>query len=172
MNVYDYDVFETRFGWMGVVASINGLRRTTLPQNSPDECLVRLGFDTVEFTHSPGRFTGLIDRLSRYFDGENVEMDYQDIDVSDASSFERSSWAACRTIRYGETRTYKWLAIKTGRPNAPRAVGQAMARNRLPIIVPCHRVLASDGQLRGFDGGEKRLDLKKRLLDLENNGTH
>ena len=172
MNVYDYDVFETRFGWMGVVASINGLRRTTLPQNSPDECLVRLGFDTFEFRHSPGRFTGLIDRLSRYFDGENVEMDYQDIDVNDASPFERSSWAVCRTIRYGETRTYKWLAIKTGRPKAPRAVGQAMARNRLPIIVPCHRVLASDGQLRGFDGGEKRLDLKQRLLDLESNGIH
>ena len=71
------------------------------------------------------------------------------------------------TIPYGETRPYKWLAARAGRPNAPRAAGQSMARNRLPIVVPCHRVVASDGSLRGFGRDAAQLGLKQRLLDLE-----
>ncbi len=65
---------------------------------------------------------------------------------------------------YGETRSYKWLAGEAGSPRAYRAVGQAMAKNPFPLVVPCHRVVASDGSLGGFSGG---LDLKKALLDLE-----
>ncbi len=89
------------------------------------------------------------------------------IDVEDASPFMQAAWGACRRIPAGETRSYKWLAEQAGRPQAPRAAGQSMARNRLPIIIPCHRVIASDGSLRGFGTGASQLGLKQRLLDLE-----
>ena len=103
------------------------------------------------------------------------------IDFSDTSMVRRYSsrigltWAVLQpfiklsgrqlvSIPYGETRTYAWVAQQIGKPRALRAVGGALARNPFPIIVPCHRVVASNGNLGGFRGG---LALKKRLLELE-----
>jgi methylated-DNA-[protein]-cysteine S-methyltransferase len=73
-------------------------------------------------------------------------------------------WEKARLIPYGETRSYMWLARQIGKPQAARAVGQALGRNPLPVIVPCHRVIASDGSPGGFTGGLHR---KKMLLKLE-----
>jgi len=73
-------------------------------------------------------------------------------------------WQATRLIPYGETRSYLWVAVQIGKPGAARAVGQALGRNPLPVIVPCHRVIAADGGLGGFTGG---LEMKRRLLELE-----
>lgn len=166
-NLY-YDVFETPAGWMGVVASDKGLRRTTLPQAFPEQCVDQLGNAIEQASPSPAHFKHLKDKLIRYFDGEEVTFADESIDVEDASPFHQAAWQACRSIPKGETRTYKWLAAQAGNPMAPRAAGQAMAKNRLAIIIPCHRVIASDGSLRGFGKGATRLDLKQRLLDLEN----
>ena len=163
-----YDVFETPAGWMGVVASDKGLRRTTLPQAFPEDCLEQLGSAISDASPSPARFERLKDKLAHYFGGEEVSFEDEAIDVEDASPFHRAAWQACRTVPNGETRTYKWLAEQAGNPLAPRAAGQAMAKNRLAIIIPCHRIIASDGSLRGFGKGRQRLDLKQRLLDLEN----
>jgi O-6-methylguanine DNA methyltransferase len=74
----------------------------------------------------------------------------------------RSGWT--REIPYGQTRSYGWLAARAGKPQAARAVGQAMAANPWPIIVPCHRVVSSNGHLGGYGGG---LGMKERLLRLE-----
>ena len=166
MNLF-YDLFETPTGWIGLLASTKGLRRTTLPQRSPDECVALLGSDVEKATLSPERFDGLRRKLSAYFEGEPVSFDDEPIDVEDASPFLKAAWDACRSIPSGETRSYKWVAAQAGRPQAPRAAGQSMARNRLPIVVPCHRVVASDGSLRGFGRGASQLDLKQSLLDLE-----
>ena len=162
-----FDIFETPFGWVGAVASGRGLRRTTLPQESPDECAALLDGYAEGAQQDPGRFSGLANLLSRYLEGAAVDFVGQPLDVTDAPAFQQAAWSACMTIPYGETRPYKWLAARAGRPNAPRAAGQSMARNRLPLIVPCHRVVASDGTLRGFGKGATQLDLKQRLLDLE-----
>ena len=78
--------------------------------------------------------------------------------------FELKVYKAVLTIPLGEVRTYKWVARKAGSPRACRAVGQALKRNPWPLIVPCHRVIASKGALGGFAWGVKR---KKALLDLE-----
>ncbi|HOZ01604.1 MAG TPA: methylated-DNA--[protein]-cysteine S-methyltransferase [Candidatus Syntrophosphaera sp.] len=78
--------------------------------------------------------------------------------------FQIDVWNALRKIPYGETRTYKEIATQIGRPQAFRAVGQAIHNNPIAIVVPCHRVIGSDGSLTGFAGG---LELKKRLLELE-----
>ena len=167
-----YDIFATPLGWMGALASTRGLRRATLPQPSPDLCVPLLSPEVDGAIISLGYFAGLEERVSAYFGGAPVTFDDEPVDVADASPFLRAAWDACRAIPFGETRTYKWLAAHAGRPQAPRAAGQSMARNRLPIIVPCHRVIASDGGLGGFGSGHSRLDLKQRLLDLEARPLH
>ena len=162
-----YHVFETQFGWMGLLSSENGLLRSTLPEDSESECISRLGLESSDAMLDPGKFANLRERLLSYFDGADTEFGDIALDLEDAPDFHRKAWQACRTIPRGETRTYKWLAKMAGSPNAPRAAGQTMARNRIPIIVPCHRVIGSDGSLRGFGSGDTRIDLKFRLLELE-----
>ncbi len=166
-----YDVVETKFGWMGLLASPHGIRRTTLPQPSATDCVALLGHEAHDAEFAPERFADLNKRLDHYFASGETEFDDEALDVSDAPPFLRSAWQACGSIPAGETRTYLWLAASAGRPRAARAAGQSMARNRFPIVVPCHRVIASDGGLRGFGRGASQLDLKRRLLDLESGAS-
>lgn len=88
----------------------------------------------------------------------------QKIDIEKGTEFEKKVWLALREIPFGETRSYKWLAERVGTPKGSRAVGQALSKNPLPIILPCHRVIESDGSLGGYSGG---VDIKRRLLDIE-----
>ena len=162
-----YDVVETPLGWMGLLASARGLRRTTLPRPSPDETIRLLGLDGTDANLDARPFDSLRQRLVRYLSGAVETFADEPIDVDNASIFSRAAWAACRAIPFGETRTYGWLAAQAGRARAPRAAGQTMARNRLPIVIPCHRVIASDGSLGGFGRGTSQLGLKQRLLDIE-----
>lgn len=80
------------------------------------------------------------------------------------TEFERQVWLALSEIPYGETRTYKWMAQRVGCPKGSRAVGQALKKNPIPIVLPCHRVIESDGKIGGFALGE---DIKRRLLQME-----
>jgi len=162
-----YDIFETSKGWMGVLASESGLRRTTLPQESPDLCYSLLGPEVVDATNEPDRFVEIRARLDRHFGGEPDSFEDLSLDLEDAPKFFSAAWRACRSIPRGETRTYQWLAAQAGNVRASRAAGQSMAKNRLPIIVPCHRVIGSDGGLTGFGKGAGQLDLKQRLLNAE-----
>ena len=162
-----YDVFETPLGWMGAIASPQGLLRTTLPCPSPDDPIKFLEKDSTTATKSSNYFFEINTHLNLYFEGKEHALDMLPIDFSNATNFLKASWIACRRIPRGETRSYKWLASQTGNPGAARAAGQAMARNRLPIIIPCHRVIASDGSLQGYGGKMSQLVLKKRLLELE-----
>ena len=161
-----YDIFLTDMGWVGMVASDAGVRRTTLPCSSPDECVEDLGDEVRGATLSAGPLEGLREKIRAYLRGEPVEF-VEPLDYHDAPPFFRAVWDACRTIPAGETRSYGWLASEAGRAGAARAAGQAMARNRVPIMVPCHRVVASDGGLCGFGKGRDALQLKQRLLDLD-----
>jgi methylated-DNA-[protein]-cysteine S-methyltransferase len=105
----------------------------------------------------------LIKELKEYFEGGREEFT-QKIAFRSGTDFDKAVWNALIEIPYGETRTYKWLAGKIGKPNAARAVGQALSRNPIPIIIPCHRIIESDGSLGGYSGG---IDIKRRLLDIE-----
>lgn len=108
-------------------------------------------------------FTDLIERLRGYFAGQRVAFK-DELDLSAATAFQREVWQLTRLIPYGETKSYGWVAERFGRAGAGRAVGQALARNPLPIIVPCHRVVAKNGGLGGYSGGVAR---KRYLLRLE-----
>lgn len=150
---------------MGVVASEYGIRRLTLPERTRSDVEAELGSSLDGADRDPAAFAALRQQLDRYFSGEPEDLSTVPIDLDDPEFF-AAARAACRTIPAGETRTYSWLAEVAGRPGASRAAGQAMARNPVPLLVPCHRVVGSDGQLHGFGGGIG-LPLKARLLELE-----
>jgi methylated-DNA-[protein]-cysteine S-methyltransferase len=101
-------------------------------------------------------------QLAAYFGGELKAFDLPL--APEGTPFQRSVWDALLTIPYGETRSYLQMAILIGAPKAVRAVGAANGQNPIPIVIPCHRVIGSNGKLTGFGGG---LPLKRQLLDLE-----
>jgi len=158
-----YVTFDTEMGWVGILASAKGLLATTLPQRSAKEANQLLGKRVNQATWSPRLFADLVKRLKDYFSGRRVTFS-DALDLSGGTPFQCEVWETTRLIPYGETRSYLWVANQIKRPRAMRAVGQALGRNPLAIIVPCHRVVASDGTLCGFGGG---LEMKQRLLNLE-----
>ena len=148
---------------MGILGSNQGLRRTTLPQPSEQQVRQLLGDSLDQAECSPHLFTGLMERFRAYFAGHRI--DFPDkLDLSGATPFQRRVWEVTRLIPYGDTRSYLWVAEQIKQPGAVRAVGQALGGNRLPVIIPCHRVLAKSGGLGGFGGG---LEMKSYLLSLE-----
>lgn len=158
---------QTAYGWVGIAASPKGLLRLTLPREVPEEVLNSLReFYPEGKLLGEGALNDLKEKLRRYFAGEKVTFS-EPLDFSGATDFHRRVWEMARAIPQGQTRSYAWLARKVGSPRAFRAVGQAMAHNPLPIIVPCHRVVGSDGSLVGFGGG---LEMKQRLLEMESGG--
>ncbi len=161
-----YDVFESALGWVAVMVSDRGVVRSSLPEHTRERALDFLRPEIEHATFDPEAVSSVREALLRYCRGESVDLTTVPVDLSGVSPFFSRAWAACRSIPAGETRTYAWLAAQAGNGRAARGAGQAMARNRLPLLVPCHRVLGSDGSLHGFGGGVG-LPLKAKLLDME-----
>lgn len=158
-----YAAFSTDMGWIGILGSVKGLMRTTLPQPSAQEVHQLLGDNINYAAWDPHSFEDLIARFKIYFSGHEVVF-ADELDLSGATPFQCEVWEITRLIPYGETRSYMWVAEQIKKPKAVRAVGQALSRNPLPIIVPCHRVLSIDGKLGGYSGG---VETKRYLLSLE-----
>jgi len=108
----------------------------------------------------------LVDQMDAYFGGELQDFTL-DVKFPDGTQFEQDVWRTLRDVPYGAARSYRWLAERIGRPRASRAVGQALGKNPLPIVLPCHRVIASDGSLGGYSCG---VAIKELLLRLESEG--
>ena len=158
-----YVIVSTKFGWVGLGGSEAGLVLLTLPRSSRKAALSEVKEFAADAVEDASAFGSLPYRLQRYFYGEKVSFP-NSLDLSGATDFQKAVWNATRSIPYGGIRTYTWVAQQIGSSHACRAVGGALARNPFPIIVPCHRVIASNGNPGGFSGG---LALKKRLLGLE-----
>ena len=158
-----YIIFNTDTGWVGVLASVKGLLGTTLPRHSAQAAYQLLGDSVSQASRSPRLFDDITERLKVYFSGHRTTFPDR-LDLSRATRFQREVWEITRLIPYGETRSYAWVAEQIKKPKAVRAVGQALSKNPLPIIVPCHRVVASGGKLGGFSGGVR---MKQYLLSLE-----
>jgi O-6-methylguanine DNA methyltransferase len=114
------------------------------------------------FEDSPGVMRPYVSELEEYFAGKRRKFTFP-LDLR-GTDFQVACWRALLAIPYGETRSYADIARAVGKPNAFRAVGMANNRNPVAIVVPCHRVIASDGSLCGYGGG---LDVKRKLLELE-----
>lgn len=162
-----YELVPTAIGWAGLLASERGLLRLTLPRQSRDlaEREILAGVATPMRGKAP--LGDLPERLAAYFQGEAIAFP-DSVDLSEATPFKRAVWETTRKVPYGEVRSYSWLAAEIGRPQARRAVGQALGANPIPIIIPCHRIVGAKGDLRGFRDG---LETKGLLLKSERVST-
>ncbi len=144
-----FDTFESPLGTIYLVLDHN-------------DQLVELRFDHphIKVGDCP---EGLRNELDDYFEGKLTRFDWP-LSLESGTDFEQAVWLALRKVPYGETRPYKWIASQVGRPKGSRAVGQALSKNPLPIVLPCHRVVETQGNLGGYSSG---VDIKRRLLSLE-----
>ncbi|HIE50869.1 MAG TPA: methylated-DNA--[protein]-cysteine S-methyltransferase [Armatimonadetes bacterium] len=147
---------------MAYGGSERGLRAVVLPRPSPVEAEGEIRARLGGGQQADGYLPALRKQLQRYFAGERVDFDVP-LAVQ-GTPFQQAVWRACRDIPYGQVRTYGYLAAAVGQPRAARAVGQALGRNPVPLIVPCHRVIGAHGRLTGFGAG---LAWKEELLRLE-----
>ena len=155
---------DTCLGWMGIIGSTRGVRNILLPHKSRKQVIDLAKLDYV-FTCDN---TSLCEedlplRLQLYLKGRVVEF-HDKLDLGRTTLFQQKVWQVTRNIAYGHTQTYGWVAERVGCASGARAVGQALGKNPLPIIIPCHRIIACDGTLGGFSAG---LPLKKHFLELE-----
>jgi len=142
-------VIATKFGALELEETERGVRRISFVEGGASRAV------------APAKPTNLEAKLSKYFQGGRVDFSTVSLDLQEVSSFQRRVWEAAMKIPYGEVRTYGWIARKLN--SSPRAVGQALKSNPLPIVIPCHRVVSSQG-IGGYSGG---INLKTRMLKLE-----
>ena len=160
-----YTLGKTAWGWLGFACRGARLVRLILPGLTKSSIInsFRTEFPDSEF--DPEILPHLQQSLMAYFQAKSVDFNC-DVDISWATPFARKVYQKCSRIPLGRTVSYAKLAEKAGSPQAARAVGSIMAANPTPLIIPCHRVLRSDGKLGGFSapGGQ---NLKKTLITLE-----
>jgi methylated-DNA-[protein]-cysteine S-methyltransferase len=160
-----YRVVETKWGQFGFVWSDNGLLATYLPQKSHPATEKRLTRDWPDARKSERGMSQLATDIRDYFNGEDVDFEVE-FDMEGMTEFRRNVMLICADIPQGETVSYRELASRAGRPGASRAAGSVMAKNPFPLVVPCHRVVASDGKLGGFSSDDG-ISQKQRLLRHE-----
>jgi len=150
---------STPIGGLTLIASVDGLTHILFEGQEPAD----VGFDRpVPTVVDNPILRAVATQLTEYFSGRRHHFEIP-LDLR-GTEFQVEAWTALATIPYGETVSYAHQAESIGRPTAVRAVGSANSRNPIPIVLPCHRVVGSDGSLTGYAGG---LDLKRRLLDIE-----
>jgi methylated-DNA-[protein]-cysteine S-methyltransferase len=166
-----YCVFETAIGLCGVAWSERGLTCVQLPEADPAATARRLATRSagVPAGTPPAPVADGIGAIVRYARGERIDFSAIALDFTGIDEFRLGVYAATRAIGWGSTASYGDIARRIDTPDA-REVGQALSKNPIPLIIPCHRILASDGTLRGFSayGG---LLTKERLLALEGVGA-
>lgn len=155
---------DSPFGPLLVAATDRGLVKVSFEREGHGDVLDQLaGAVGPRILADPARLDDVARQLGEYFAGSRTRFDL-DLDLRLAHGFRREVVAHLPTIGYGATSSYGEVAREVGHPRASRAVGTACARNPLPLVIPCHRVVRSDGSIGQYGGGE---DAKRWLLDLE-----
>lgn len=163
--ILKYNVFKIEQGWIGICATKKGVSLLVLPRSTKEEVMesVQKNAGGAQIEESPQDFDNIKKDIENYFSGKKVDFDYT-IDLNRYTPFQSAVFTATRSIPYGETQSYRWVAKKAGNPKGFRAVGQALKVNSIPLLVPCHRVIEQSGKIGGFSLGIK---WKERLLQLE-----
>ena len=158
-------IFKLRWGWMGVSETTKGIDAVVLPKASRQAVLSELQAASAELLvgHVSSRLREAKAQLTDYLAGTRRSFDLS-LDLSRGTSFQRKVWRTLRRVSYGQLRSYQWVAIRVGGRRYARAVGNAVGANPMPIVIPCHRIVAQDTSLGGFSGG---LPTKRKLLTLE-----
>ena len=158
-------IFKSRWGWMGVSETTKGIDAIVLPKATRQAALSELQAGSAELLDgqvSP-RLREAQAQLTDYLAGTRRSFDLS-LDLSRGTSFQRKVWRTLRRVSYGCLRSYQWVAVRVGGRQYARAVGNAVGANPMPIVIPCHRIVAQDASLGGFSGG---LPTKRKLLTLE-----
>ena len=156
-------IFKSPIGWVGLASSSDAITDVLLPQKDRSAVDARLADIMGGETISSDVLESLAEEMTRYFNGERVDLSVYSTAPRTPTPFRNKVWAAASEIPYGSTLTYAQVAALVGCPDGSRAVGGALNANPIPIIVPCHRVVSSAG-LGGFSAGHV---LKQELLQLE-----
>jgi methylated-DNA-[protein]-cysteine S-methyltransferase len=161
-----FHIFPTAIGSCGVAWSEEGLTRLQLPERDDAALLQRMATADAWAGAPPSPVGKAIAELERYFRGEETNFSTLRLDLQASSAFHKAVYAATRSIRWGGVATYGEIARMIGSPGAARAVGHALSRNPIAVIIPCHRILAAGGKIGGFSahGGA---EAKARLLEIE-----
>ena len=162
---YYYSVFRTNWGWFGLLAGDKGLVRTCLPSSKSEvQDILLAGVEGA--IADKNSFHDTEKAVFAYYDGNEADLSGIDVDLEAFTPFQKRVLLALRNVTHGQKVTYGHLAAMAGSPKAARAIGACMAKNPLPLIIPCHRVLGANGALTGFSapGGTQT---KRRMLQLE-----
>jgi methylated-DNA-[protein]-cysteine S-methyltransferase len=158
---------ETALGRVYAAVSARGVVAVSLPGDDPARFRERAGVGAAPPTADPAAAELLhraLSQIQQYCAGKRESFDLP-LDLR-AAPFTRRVLVALAEIPFGTTHNYGWLAARVGSPRAARAVGTALSKNPIPLLLPCHRIVASTG-IGGFAGKERKLDVKRRLLQLE-----
>ena len=150
---------DSPIGRLRLVATDRGLSRLLFDEQADAD--LRSAGDSTQTDDHPV-LAAATTQLEEYFAGQRQEFDVP-LDL-EGTEFQRAAWSALASVPYGETRSYRQQAEAIGRPKAVRAIGAANGRNPVPIVLPCHRIVGSDGSLTGYGGG---LPIKEYLLNHE-----
>lgn len=165
-----FTIFNTSIGWIAAAGSTRGISDLLVGYKTKEDLAATLNqkIDREVLAEKlEAKWAKKLQQLFKgYLAGEVVDWTDLPVDLQSRTSFQQAVIAATRAIPHGETRTYGEVALAAGSPKAARAVGTVMSSNRLPIIVPCHRVVAS-GQLLGGYTSPQGLELKKHLIRIE-----
>lgn len=157
-----YTFIDTQFGRLLLASTANGIRRIMLPCKDQLK-LLKIEFTEIELIESIDTNQQAAEQLLAYFSGRGKKFSVS-LDLK-ATKFHTLVLKTVMKVPYGCTKSYKEIAVEIGNPGAARAVGNANRTNPIPIIIPCHRIIGSDGSLTGYGGG---IDLKRKLLKFEN----
>ena len=163
---YQYSIFKTRWGWFGLLGSDKGLVRTALPVAFKEAVERRLLSGINHAEPAKKAFRPLEKQILAYYKGTPTEFADVPACLENLTDFQQQVLRALRTVTYGHTVSYGELARTINNPRTSRAIGAVMARNPLPLIIPCHRVIKTDGSL-GYFSAPGGIDTKQRMLDLE-----
>lgn len=158
-------IFKSRWGWMGAAETARGIARIVLPKSTKAAVAsdLRAGLRNPGEASTSPQLHKARKQLTEYLARRRTAFTLP-LDLSEGTPFQRSVWRVLRTVPYGRLRSYQALADRVGGKQYARAVGNAVGANPLPIVIPCHRIVARDASLGGFSGG---LPTKRKLLALE-----
>mgnify|MGYP001593679815 FL=1 len=158
-------VFKSPWGWMGISESAKGIRSIVLPKRLKQavECEIREQSNEPMLQEQSPSLEAARRQLLDYLTGRRKAFDLP-LDLTGGTTFQRQVWRTLQRVPYSKLRSYRWIAARVGGPQYARAVGNAVGANPLPIVIPCHRIVAHDASLGGFSGG---LPMKRKLLSLE-----
>ena len=160
-----YTIFKAVWGWMGIAEGDKGMKKIVLPHGNRQDVEQIILRKFPEALENDTALESLAKIFEGYFKGEKISQAIE-IDWSGYSDFSIKVWRATQSIPWGEVRTYKWVSQYLQKPLSSRAIGNALGKNPFPIVVPCHRVVRSDGSLGGFSA-PLGVVLKRKMLEME-----